>query len=359
MLQAPLAPLPTGGDWRSVFWSTNFPGVMFSAAGAVARWIAPSLTVAVVAGMGFLAGQEVGPAPAVRLADDANPFGGMPFYVNPASAAMRAAQHADPPSAGLTAIANTPQAYWIVPGSSAGTVAAYTGDAAAAGAIPVLTIYGIPHRDCGSFAAGGMGSADDYRGWIDGIASGVGASRTAIILEPDALAMADCLSADQRQERYDLIRYAVDTLTRNPATAVYVDAGHLRWHSAEDMAERLNKAGVGHARGFSLNTANFFTTGDEIGYGESISGLTNGSHYVVDTSRNGAGPAPDTGLNWCNPSGRALGTPPTAATGGAHAAAYLWIKRPGESDGTCDKGDPPAGTFVNQYAIDLAHNAGQ
>jgi endoglucanase len=204
-----------------------------------------------------------------------------------------------------------------------------------------------------------MGTADDYRGWIDGIASDVGASRTAIILEPDALAMADCLSADQREERYDLIRYAVDTLTRNPTTAVYVDGGHLRWHSAEDMAARLNKVDVGRARGFSLNTANFFTTGDEIGYGEAISGLTNGSHYVIDTSRNGVGPAPDSGLNWCNPGGRALGTPPTAATGGAHADAYLWIKRPGESDGTCDKGDPPAGTFVNQYAIDLTRNAGQ
>jgi len=343
-----------------MIWSTNFPGVMFSAAGAVARWIAPSLTVAAfagTAGMGFLS--DPGPAPAVRLADDANPFAGTSFYVNPTSAAMRAAQHADPPSPQLTAIANTPQAYWIVPGSSAATVASYTGDAQAAGAIPVLTIYGIPHRDCGSFAAGGLATADDYRGWIDGIASGVGGSRTAIILEPDALAMADCLSADQRQERYDLIHYAVDTLTRNPATAVYVDGGHLRWHSAEDMAARLNKAGVGRARGFSLNVANFFTTEDESAYGEAISAHTNGSHYVIDTSRNGAGPAPDSGLNWCNPSGRALGTPPTAATGGAHADAYLWIKRPGESDGTCDKGDPPAGTFVNQYAIDLAHNAGQ
>jgi endoglucanase len=334
--------------------------VKFSAAGAVARWIAPFLTVAAVAGTGFLADPvQVASAPAVRLADEVDPLAGMPFYVNPTSAAMRAAQHADPPSPELTAIANTPQAYWIVPGSSAATVARYTGDAAAAGAIPVLTIYGIPHRDCGSFAAGGMGTADDYRGWIDGIASDVGASRTAIILEPDALAMADCLSADQREERYDLIRYAVDTLTRNPTTAVYVDGGHLRWHSAEDMAARLNKVDVGRARGFSLNTANFFTTGDEIGYGEAISGLTNGSHYVIDTSRNGVGPAPDSGLNWCNPGGRALGTPPTAATGGAHADAYLWIKRPGESDGTCDKGDPPAGTFVNQYAIDLTRNAGQ
>lgn len=322
--------------------------------------MAPFLTVAAVAVLGVLDHQvPVGPAPAVRLADDANPFAGTPLYVNPGSAAMRAAQHADPPSAELTAIANTPQAYWIVPGGSAATVARYTGDAQAAGALPVLTLYGIPHRDCGSFAAGGFATGDAYRAWIDGIASDVGASRTAVIVEPDALAMADCLPVDQRQERYDLIRYAVDTLGRNPGTAVYVDGGHLRWHSAEDMAARLNQAGVGHARGFSLNTANFFTTEDEIGYGEAISGLTNGSHYVIDTSRNGAGPAPDSKLNWCNPSGRALGTPPTAATGGAHADAYLWIKRPGESDGTCDKGDPPAGTFVNQYAIDLARNAGQ
>lgn len=331
---------------------------MFSAAGAFARWIAPFLTVAAVAGLGFVAEPvQVGRIP-VRLAADGNPLAGMPFYVNPNSAAMRAAQHADPPSPELTAIANTPQAYWIVPGSSASTVAKYAGDAAAAGAMPVFSVYGIPHRDCGSFAAGGFGSAGEYRGWIDGIANDLGSSPAAVIVEPDALAMADCLSGDQRQERYDLIRYAVDALTRDPNAAVYVDAGHLRWHSAEDMAGRLNQAGVARARGFSLNTANFFTTGDEIGYGEAISGLTNGSHYVIDTSRNGVGPAPDSALNWCNPSGRALGTPPTAATAGAHADAYLWIKRPGESDGTCDKGDPPAGTFVNQFAVDLARRAG-
>jgi endoglucanase len=332
---------------------------MFSASGAPARWIAPVLTVAAVVGAGLLAApMPIGLSP-VRLVSDADPFAGIPLYVNPASAAMRAAQQASPPSPELTAIANTPQAYWIVPGSSASTVAKYTGDAQAAGAIPVLTVYGIPHRDCGSFAAGGFATADGYRSWIDGIAADVGAARAAIILEPDALAMADCLSADQRQERYDLIRYAVDALARNPSTAVYVDGGHLKWHTADDMAARLNAVDVGRARGFSLNTANFFTTADEIAYGEAISALTNGAHYVIDTSRNGAGPAPDSPLNWCNPAGRALGAAPTAATAGAHADAYLWIKRPGESDGTCDKGDPPAGTFVNQYAIELARNAGQ
>jgi endoglucanase len=320
----------------------------------------PLLTVAAVAGMG-LAGDpvQVGPAPAVRLVDEVNPLAGAPLYVNPASAAMRAAQNANPPSPELTAIANTPQAYWIVPGSSAATVAKYTGDAQAAGAIPVLALYGIPHRDCGSFAAGGFATAAAYRGWIDGIASDLGSSPAAIILEPDALAMADCLSPDQRQERFDLMRYAVDTMTRNPATAVYIDGGHSRWVSADEMAARLNQVGVNHARGFSLNTANFFTTDEEIGYGEAISGLTNGSHYVIDTSRNGAGPAPDSALNWCNPDGRALGVPPTTATAGAHADAYLWIKRPGESDGSCDRGDPGAGRFSTQYAIGLASKAGQ
>jgi len=333
---------------------------MSSAASAVARWFVPFLTVAAVASLGLLTDPvHVGPAPAVRLAaDEANPLAGAPFYVNPTSAAMRAAQKADPPSPQLTAIANTPQAYWIVPGGSAATIPKYIGDAQAAGAMPVLALYGIPHRDCGSFAAGGMGSGAEYRQWIDGIAAGVGGAPAAIIVEPDALAMADCLSAGQRQERFDLIHYAVETLTRNPAAAVYIDAGHLRWHSADEMAARLNAAGVGQARGFSLNTANFFTTEDEIGYGEAISGLTNGSHYVIDTSRNGAGPAPDSPLDWCNPRGRALGTRPTAETAGAHADAYLWIKRPGESDGSCNRGDPPAGNFVNQFAVELASNAG-
>src|SRR6202012_2528639 len=156
-----------GEDWRSKFRSTSFPDVMFSVAGAAARSIAPFLIFLAVAGMGFLADPApVDRAPVVRLADDANPLAGMPFYVNPTSAAMRAAQHAHPPSPELTAVANTPQAYWIIPGSSASTVAKYTADAAAAGALPVFTVYGIPHRDCGSFAAGGIGSGDAYRGWI-------------------------------------------------------------------------------------------------------------------------------------------------------------------------------------------------
>ncbi len=170
--------------------------------------------------------------------------------------------------------------------------------------------------------------------------------------------MADCLSGSARQERFDLIRYAVDTLTANPATAVYVDAGHSRWVNADEMAARLNQVGVGKTRGFSLNTANFFTTGEEIGYGDAISAQTGGAHYVIDTSRNGAGPVEGDSMYWCNPSGRALGVRPTTDTGNGHIDAFLWVKRPGESDGSCGRGEPGAGRFINQYAINLARNAG-
>ena len=296
----------------------------------------------------------------VRLAADSNPLAGRPFYVDPISAAMRAARNASPPSPELTAIANTPTAYWLDEafGSPAATVSRYVGAAQASGATPVLALYAIPHRDCGSFAAGGFGSGAAYRAWIDGVASGLGSAPAAIILEPDALAMADCLSGDQREERFALMRYAVDALTRDPAAAVYVDAGHSRWLGAEDMAARLNQVGVSRARGFSLNTTNYYTTEEEIGYGETISGLTGGAHYVIDTSRNGVGPAPESELNWCNPKGRAMGVAPTTVTAGAHADAYLWVKRPGESDGSCNRGEPSAGSFVNQYAIELVRNAG-
>ncbi|GFM17780.1 MULTISPECIES: glycoside hydrolase family 6 protein [Mycobacteriaceae] len=323
---------------------------------AVARWIAPFLTVAAVAAVGAVSA-PVHPAdtPAVRLASDANPLAGMPFYVNPQSKGMRAAQGNPDPL--LAAVVNTPTAYWMDHISTPAVDAKYIATAQAAGTMPILALYGIPNRDCGSYAAGGFGSAGAYRAWIDGVAAAIGTGPAAVILEPDALAMIDCLSPGQQQERLELIGYAVDTLTRNPATAVYVDAGHSRWVPADVMAGRLNQVGVQKARGFSLNTANFFTTEESMGYGQAISGMTNGAHYVIDTSRNGAGPVEGDDLYWCNPSGRALGVAPTTATGNPTVDAFLWVKRPGESDGSC-RGAPSAGTFVSQYAIDLARNAG-
>ncbi|MGQ9347177.1 glycoside hydrolase family 6 protein [Mycolicibacterium gilvum] len=329
---------------------------MSSAAHAAARWIAPFLTVAAVAGFAVAAQPAPrGTTPEVRLVSDANPLVGRPFYVNPNSKGTRAAQSNPDPL--LAAVVNTPTAYWMDHISTPAVDAKYIATAQAAGTTPVLALYGIPNRDCGSYAAGGFGSAGSYRAWIDGVAGAIGGGPAAVILEPDALAMIDCLSPGRQQERLELIGYAVDTLTRNPATAVYVDAGHSRWVPADVMAGRLNQVGIAKARGFSLNTANFFTTEESVGYGGAISGMTGGKPFVIDTSRNGAGPVEGDDLYWCNPSGRALGVRPTTDTGNPMVDAFLWVKRPGESDGAC-RGAPSAGTFVAQYAIDLARNAG-
>jgi endoglucanase len=297
----------------------------------------------------------------VGLVDAPNPLSGKGFYVDPTASAVVAATQ-EPDSSELRRIAETPQARWIGNEVAIDTVAQdvanYIGSAESAGELPLLVLYAIPHRDCGNFAAGGFSTAEDYRQWIAQIVDGLGMSRIGIVLEPDALTAADCLSDDQRRERMELLRDAVSRLTRNPNAAVYVDAGHSRWLPPDELARRLTAVGVSHARGFALNTANFFSTDEEIAYGEAVSRLTNGAHYVVDTSRNGSGPAPDAPLNWCNPLGRAVGSVPTTETAGTHADAYLWVKRPGESDGECRRDDPRAGIFMPQYAVELVRNAG-
>ena len=192
---------------------TIFSDVISSVARAVAVGVAPILATATIIGAGVTTGLgQHDSGPAIRLVDESNPLAGRPFYVDPISGAMSAAQSTPE----LTALANTPTAYWLDEafGSPAGTVARYAGAAQAAGATPVFALYAIPHRDCGSFAAGGFATAEGYRQWIDSVASGLGSMPAAIILEPDAIAMADCLSADQQQERFGLLSYAVDALTR-------------------------------------------------------------------------------------------------------------------------------------------------
>lgn len=134
-------------------------------------------------------------------------------------------------------------------------------------------------------------------------------------------------------------------------------------------------------------------------------------HFVIDSSRNGQGPFYGAAVNvygnapynqpasvltaltnggWCNPPARGLGVHPTASTGVALLDAYLWVKTPGQSDGTCDAAggtrawdyteytlpgwpttaaaqsvfdplwgldDPIAGSWFSQQALDLAQRA--
>ena len=220
-----------------------------------------------------------------------------------------------------------------------------------AGKLPVFVAYNIPQRDCGGFSGSNSTSAQAYRDWITAFANGIGARKAVVILEPDALAAMDCLSATDQQLRLDLLSYAVQVFAAKGSIAVYLDAGHSHWKSAATIAQRLVSAGIAKAQGFSLNVSNFYLTSDITSYGTQVSALVGGKHFIIDTGRNGLGPAADG--QWCNPAGRAIGQRPTSSTGNALIDAYLWIKTPGESDGSCN-GAPSAGTWMPEYALGLA-----
>ena len=130
------------------------------------------------------------------------------------------------------------------------------------------------------------------------------------------------------------------------------------------------------------------------------------AHFIVDTSRNGRGTL-DAAVfarppfnqppeviqklkagDWCNAPSAGVGARPTARTGVPLADAFLWIKTPGHSDGSCDIAgstrawdyarfnpwkisgaperhfdplwgmvDPPAGEWFPEAAVQLARNA--
>ena len=236
----------------------------------------------------------------------------------------------------------------------AGAIKTVVDGAAAKGQLAQLVAYNIPHRDCGSYSAGGAKDAATYKSWIRNFASGIGQREAIVILEPDALGQLYCLNTGDQNERMTLMADAVNVLTTQTKAYVYIDAAHSAWGgiSIDEWASRLNKSGLAKARGFSTNVSNFQTTANETAFGNKISAKT-AKPFVIDTSRNGQGPI---GNEWCNPAGRGLGKKPTTSTGVTNVDAYLWIKRAGESDGTCN-GGPGAGQWFESYAQMLIRNA--
>ncbi len=326
----------------------------------------------------------------------------------------------------------TPQAVWLTSGTPSAVgaqVASILEGAKSQQAVPVMVLYNIPGRDCGSYSAGGAENTAAYQAWIDAIAQQLGNTRAVLIVEPDAIANlpSDCgyppsVNATQlTADRYTQINYAVSTLeSRAPNALVYIDGGNSNWQAVGTIAQRLMTAGLANAQGFFSNVSNFrqseyeahFDTwvsaciafannpadgGWRLGnysycasqyyspdgpvnpndistwkysdqwYTANLGTAVPTTHFVVDTSRNGQGPL-DTGVyadapynqpasvvttltngSWCNPPGRGLGTRPTADTGYPLIDAVLWVKTPGQSDGTCDSQGGARGWDYSAY----------
>jgi endoglucanase len=285
-----------------------------------------------------------------------------PYYVDPQTNAARwvAANPGDSRAAVIRdRIASVPQGRWYTQNNTATVAAevdAFVGAAAAAGKTPIMVVYNIPNRDCSGASTGGLPSHAAYRQWIDQVAAGLKGRAAAIILEPDVLPlMTSCLTPAQQNEVYASMAYAGKKLKAGSSAArIYFDAGHSAWLAPAEMAARLVRADIANsADGISVNVSNYRTNAEAIPYVKNVIAATGDPSLkgVIDTSRNGNGPA---GSEWCDPAGRAIGIASTNVVADPILDAYLWIKLPGESDGCI----APAGQFVPQRAYDLAVAAG-
>jgi endoglucanase len=231
------------------------------------------------------------------------------------------------------------------------------------GTVPLIATYRLLHGLCGR-ASDSRGDVASYEGFIDGFAQGIGSYRAVLFLEMDSIITMPCMSRHGKAVREQELQYAINKLTANcPQLVIYLDAGAADALSPQAAARYLRRSGVSKIQGFFLNATHFDWTSKEMKFGEKISRLTGGKHFVVNTGENGRGPLRPQDIVHqgnevlCNPPGRGLGPLPTANTGYANVDMFAWTSNPGESGGKCRPGAPATGDYWPAYALTLLRDA--
>jgi len=304
--------------------------------------------------------------PANGYAD--NPFSEAPLYVaDPSSMVSQPVvvnyARQNPAADWAKKLAGQPQSYWVSSKRDTEGFAEWLAQVDQKGGLPQVVLYRIPNRDCGNFSAAGKDALDErrYNELISRIIEEAGKRKMVIYYEVDAIS-GKCFTSGRAEQ----IRKQSARLSK-AGYAVYLDAGAPRTLSVDEISERLEEAGVRQTRGFFVNASSFFTDAESRQFGDEIvrrlkddHGLE--MHYVVDSSRNGQGRPSEEWRRehpntwWCNPPGVGLGVVP-GVVDDDYQDAFAWIKTPGRSDGTCDRQNPPAGTFWPEYAAGLVANA--
>jgi endoglucanase len=298
-------------------------------------------------------------------ATSSNPLAGATFFVDPDSDPAVAARHGHPL---LNVIARQPGTtrYGSFSWPNAGI--AVSNELAKAqvlqpGSVPMLATYRLVDGHCGHWADT-PADQQSYHNFIENFAQGIGDYRAVLFLEEDSLITTPCLSAHGVAVRMAELSDAINVLTVDcPRLVIYLDAGAGDAIPAGQTARLLERAGVAKIAGFFLNSTHFDWTSREIQFGEAVSRMTGGKHFVVNTGENGRGPlatanqARDGNEVLCNPPGRGLGPLPTANTGYPNVDAFAWTTNPGESGGPCRPGAPATGAYWPAYGEMLVRNA--
>jgi endoglucanase len=293
-----------------------------------------------------------------------NPLAGASFYVDPDSAAAVAARQ----NPALNVIAREPGTSryggfsWPDAGIAVSNALAKA-SVVAPGTVSMLATYRIVDGHCGHWSDP---AADQraYHNFITRFAQGIGDYRAVLFLEMDSIITSPCLSPYGVAVRMHELHDAVNVLTAHcPRLVIYLDGGAADAIPARQVANLLKRAGIAQIQGFFLNSTHFDWTSREIQFGQQVSRMTGGKHFVINTGENGRGPiVPADRVHQgneilCNPPGRGLGPVPTAHTGHANVDAFAWTSNPGESGGKCVPGAPATGAYWPALALTLVRNA--
>jgi len=270
----------------------------------------------------------------------------------------------------LEKIADEPEAQRISAGAEGGNTADFTRKlfchnfTADPGAIPIITTYFLHEVLHGCPTTAQIDAyMPKFKQQIDGIVQQTGNRPAVYLLEIDGIGSSGCISKIGSMPAWEAaLRYEVDSFATLPHAVVYVEGGYSDANTPRYTARILNAINVGRIQGFFTNDTHENWTSKEIAWGDQVSKLTHGAHFIVNTAQNGNGPKlnrhPTTqGVeDLCNPPGRALGPVPNTDTGFSQVDAFLWTYVPGNSSGSCG-GGPASGIFWPARAEALAANA--
>lgn len=279
-----------------------------------------------------------------------------------------------------------------------------------------IVVYNLPVRDCAANASNGellSDQMDHYKhNFIDVIAGKLEQAKEqsfSIIMEVDSLPnLVSNMGIETCQTAAPLykegIAYAIKKF-QLPNVSIYLDTAHAGWlgwkgnqkKMAQIFKDVLDMAGgVDTIRGFASNVSNYtplerigadrsepyYSWNDALGELDFVSQLKDelaqvgitGKGFLIDTSRNGVNKPREDWGHWCNVKGAGLGQDQAIApnTNGKASCvdAYLWVKPPGESDGTTDQSSPrydsmcghgkidapEAGEWFHEHLVDMIKN---
>ncbi|QRV95364.1 glycoside hydrolase family 6 protein [Ceratobasidium sp. AG-Ba] len=315
---------------------------------------------------------SVGPSPT------GNPYAGKVFYANTVYRAKVQAEYNKLISEGNSALAakvakvgDISTGIWIADRASVSSISTYLQDAlnvqnqSGKKQVVPLVVYDLPDRDCsGGASAGEFSSANGgeakYQEYIQAVYAQFKAFPSitlAVSLEPDSIGnmvsnqgIPFCATAAPVQKRG--LAYAISVLGTLPNVNLYLDGAHATWLGWPDSlgptakvlgdiyaaAKQLNPNAI--VRGVGTDVSNYNGLDQEVTYHTDLAPYLTAvgypAHFIVDQGRSGNQNITRSGEDWCNLKFAGLGPRPSANTPSSIVDAILWVKPPGESDGSSD-----------------------